>query len=473
MTILCCLLYVAVSIVILIAFTLLFLRLWLKVRRRNYRASVGGRCVLGFFHPYCNAGGGGERVLWVAIRAIQKKYPSIHIVVYTGDTDATPEDISQRARQRFNITLQRPVTFVFLTKRRWVEAYMYPHLTLLGQSVGSVLLGWEALWKCVPDIYIDSMGYAFTLPLFRYLGDCTVGCYVHYPTVSTDMLEKVSTRQEGHNNPSFITKSWFLSTVKVQYYKLFALLYGWAGRRSHAAIVNSTWTFDHIQKLWKMKDRTHIVYPPCDINEFIKIPLDAKRSKHILSISQFRPEKDHPLQIQAFHKFLSGIPDNQKSSYKLLLVGSCRNQGDKDRVETLQKMCSDLGITENVDFRLNVSFADLKSLMASSQVGLHTMWNEHFGIGVVELMAAGCIILAHNSGGPKLDIVVPINDQPTGFLASDVKSYATCMAKIFSLSDRERMEIQQSAQTHVHKFSDAEFENGFLSVFDDLITKCT
>lgn len=73
MTILCCLLYVAVSIVILIAFTLLFLRLWLKVRRRNYRASVGGRCVLGFFHPYCNAGGGGERVLWVAIRAIQKK----------------------------------------------------------------------------------------------------------------------------------------------------------------------------------------------------------------------------------------------------------------------------------------------------------------------------------------------------------------------------------------------------------------
>lgn len=73
MTILCCLLYVAVSIVILIALTLLFLRLWLKVRRRNYRASVGGRCVLGFFHPYCNAGGGGERVLWVAVRAIQKK----------------------------------------------------------------------------------------------------------------------------------------------------------------------------------------------------------------------------------------------------------------------------------------------------------------------------------------------------------------------------------------------------------------
>ena len=28
---------------------------------------------IGFFHPYCNAGGGGERVLWTAIRALQTR----------------------------------------------------------------------------------------------------------------------------------------------------------------------------------------------------------------------------------------------------------------------------------------------------------------------------------------------------------------------------------------------------------------
>lgn len=33
------------------------------------------------------------------------------------------------------------------------------------------------------------------------------------------------------------------------------------------------------------------------------------------------------------------------------------------------------------------------------------MWNEHFGISVVELMAAGLVVIAHNSGGPKLDII--------------------------------------------------------------------
>ena len=54
--------------------------------------------------------------------------------------------------------------------------------------------GWEALTSLVPDVYVDSMGYAFTMPLFRYLGGCMVASYVHYPTVSTDMLSVVRNR---------------------------------------------------------------------------------------------------------------------------------------------------------------------------------------------------------------------------------------------------------------------------------------
>ena len=49
-------------------------------------------------------------------------------------------------------------------------------------------------------------------------------------------------------------------------------------------------------------------------------------------------------------------------------------------------------------------------------VGIHTMVNEHFGIGIVEYMAAGLIPLANGSGGPLLDIVVPHDGNPTGKL---------------------------------------------------------
>jgi alpha-1,2-mannosyltransferase len=42
------------------------------------------------------------------------------------------------------------------------------------------------------------------------------------------------------------------------------------------------------------------------------------------------------------------------------------------------------------------------------------MWNEHFGISIVEMMAAGLVVVAHNSGGPKDDIVDTTDSLRTG-----------------------------------------------------------
>ena len=40
---------------------------------------------------------------------------------------------------------------------------------------------------------------------------------------------------------------------------------------------------------------------------------------------------------------------------------------------------------------------------------------------MVEYMAAGVVPIAHDSGGPKQDIVVPLDgNRPTGFLATTV-----------------------------------------------------
>jgi alpha-1,2-mannosyltransferase len=74
----------------------------------------------------------------------------VKIVIYTGDLDASPEEILKRAEQRFNIKLTDPVQFVYLRRRRWVEADIYPYFTLLGQSLGSIVLGAEALAAFVP-----------------------------------------------------------------------------------------------------------------------------------------------------------------------------------------------------------------------------------------------------------------------------------------------------------------------------------
>lgn len=100
------------------------------------------------------------------------RYSNVRFVIYTGDVDASPNEILDNVQRRFNIVLPRcspnDIHFVYLKKRAWVEASRYPIFTLLGQSLGSIILGMEALFAFVPDIYLDTMGYAFTLPLFRY-----------------------------------------------------------------------------------------------------------------------------------------------------------------------------------------------------------------------------------------------------------------------------------------------------------------
>uniref|UniRef100_A0A8B9RFT4 GDP-Man:Man(3)GlcNAc(2)-PP-Dol alpha-1,2-mannosyltransferase n=1 Tax=Astyanax mexicanus TaxID=7994 RepID=A0A8B9RFT4_ASTMX len=453
------------------------IRAWLQSNKKS-RQAQDGRPAVAFFHPYCNAGGGGERVLWCAIRALQNRYQDVDFVIYTGDQGVTDEQIVDGARRRFNIRLPRPVRFVFLKHRLLVEASLYPHFTLLGQSIGSLFLGWEALTTFTPDLYIDSMGYAFTLPVFRYLGGCRVGSYVHYPTISTDMLNLVRERNPRFNNADYITNNPLLSAVKVIYYCAFALLYGLAGSCSDVVMVNSTWTLGHILALWRAPNRTSVVYPPCDVQAFLDVPLDEEEEQkgerkchYLVSVAQFRPEKDHQLQIRAFRKLLDkkGAEPGGRESVKLMLIGGCRNQEDEDRVLMLRGLCQELGVADRVEFKLNIPFEDLKKELVEATIGLHTMWNEHFGIGVVECMAAGTVILAHKSGGPKLDIVVPHDGGATGFLADDEDSYAEAMERILNLTASARLDIRRRARQSVTRFSDHEFEASFLAAVEPLM----
>ena len=103
------------------------------------------------------------------------------------------------------LSLRWNAQVVHLQKRFWVEAKTYPHFTVLGQSLGSMVLGMEALMKCTPLIFFDTSGYAFIYPLARAFG-CKVVCYTHYPTVSSDMFARVLGRTTLYNNNNFIAR---------------------------------------------------------------------------------------------------------------------------------------------------------------------------------------------------------------------------------------------------------------------------
>lgn len=71
------------------------------------------------------------------------------------------------------------------------------------------------------------------------------------------------------------------------------------------------------------------------------------------------------------------------------MVGGCRGAEDQARLRDLQQYAEELGIGDYVEWYVNVPFSELKMLLGGAVGGLHTMTDEHFGISVVEYMAAG------------------------------------------------------------------------------------
>jgi alpha-1,2-mannosyltransferase len=57
------------------------------------------------------------------------------------------------------------------------------------------------------------------------------------------------------------------------------------------------------------------------------------------------------------------------------------------------------------------------------------MESEHFGISLVEMLAAGLIVIAHNSAGPKQDII-----KDARFLADEKEDYAAKIRAIVQSS---------------------------------------
>jgi len=62
-------------------------------------------------------------------------------------------------------------------------------------------------------------------------------------------------------------------------------------------------------------------------------------------------------------------------------------------------------------------------LFKTAKVAIHTMKEEHFGISIVEMMAAGLIVIAHASAGPKMDIIGGCKEH-VGYLAHDELTYS-------------------------------------------------
>ncbi|QKX56225.1 uncharacterized protein TRUGW13939_03326 [Talaromyces rugulosus] len=444
--------------------------------------------IIGFFHPFCNAGGGGERVLWAAVKATQERWPKATCVIYTGDHEVTKTTMVERAETRFNIRLHAPtIVLLYLSTRKYVLSSMYPHMTLLGQSLGSLIVAVDAFNLLAPDIYVDTMGYAFTIALSKYLFPLVpTGAYVHYPTISTDMLESLDdgTGVKGLNSGAGV--GW-KGVAKKRYWKLFARLYGWIGSKVDVVMTNSSWTSAHIDSLWgpSRKNLEHakvtVVFPPTAVSELhssieVNSASEATREPSILYIAQFRPEKNHSLVLRAFAQFLDERRKDPANASlptpKLILIGSVRHASpDETHIYNLRLLAHELHIREQTEFICDASWPTILSHLGTSSIGTNAMWNEHFGIGVVEYQAAGLISVVHDSGGPREDIVIDMGDGATGFRATTEDEFAAAFEAALALPQEEKVAMRLRARKSALRFTEEEFGRKWLIALEKLISQ--
>lgn len=408
-------------------------------------------------------------MLWVAVSAVRAALPDSRIVICApwpagkngGDAQIVA-DARQRVQQHFHMDV--PEFVPVRVRSAWLtDPTRYPRLTLLFQALGVIVLGVEAYFACAADVFVDSANMAFALVPAKVLGATTV-TYTHYPTISTDMLAVVQERKGQFNNDAKIVRSRLLSQMKLVYYRAFAWLYSLAGRATDVCMVNSTWTHNHMSAIWTHKAGKEIetVFPPCDTQLLSTLSTAANDRTRglILSVGQFRPEKNHMLQLEVMDKLVnSGKYDLGSTRPKLVMVGGARHEGDVARVKALREERTRRGLESAVEMRVNAKWEELFKLQSMAEVGLHTMRDEHFGIVIVALQAAGVVPVAHRSGGVALDI---IEDGESGYLADNADEYARQLHNVLSdACGAKTQKVRAYARERTRRFSDVEFAERF------------
>ena len=142
--------------------------------------------------------------------------------------------------------------------------------------------------------------------------------------------------------------------------------YAFSLRNASFLMVNSSWTKAHIDSilfhdngllniltylpplvflrpLLATLKPAEIAYPPCDTRELAQLSLGG-RGRIIVSLAQFRPEKDHRTQLLALSSLLESHPEYRNPRVKMVLMGGSRNTEDAERVEQLRALAKDLHI---------------------------------------------------------------------------------------------------------------------------------
>jgi len=363
---------------------------------------------IGVFHPALDFYGGAEFVAAVIVNTLAKNGYEVELFVNKQvDQRKTEEILGERIHSSVKIIVKP----TFLQPRSMLDLYQTMFRSLAFKS------------KC--DILIDT----YSNCVFPW----TNICYIHFPYLNCYYFR-----------PRFpYLKSPHLAQVVGIPYVLFEKnLEDYTGK---LLLANSHYTAEAVKEFSKLN--TEVLYPPVPSTFFYRNSKDLNqhpRKNLVVTVSRF-----------GVGKGLEKIPYIAKFTDRNVNFAIIGLVHDKNVFRTVVRSIKKLGLANRVKVLPNISKREMKMILNSAKIYLHTTVGEHFGISIVEAMAMGCIPIVHNSGGMKE--FVPVQYR--------YKNLQDAARKIENATYEWTPEKAKAMVEIAKQFSESNFSTNFVKLF--------
>jgi glycosyltransferase involved in cell wall biosynthesis len=206
-------------------------------------------------------------------------------------------------------------------------------------------------------------------------------------------------------------------------------------------------------------DNIYILSPPIDIETFRNVELitngNDETNDIILVICRIAPHK----KVENAIKLAKILKDNNVGK-GMKIVGNLYYYFF-DYYSEIKQMVLELDLTDYITFEINASLDKLLSIIRESRVYFHPMIGEHFGMAVLEVMAAGLIPVVPNQGGVTEFV-------PQEYQFNTIEQAAKIIMHIFNhLPKRERIKPSND----IDKFSNSHYIEGFQTIIKELLSR--
>jgi len=375
-----------------------------------------------FLHPDLGIGG-AERLVIDAALELKKRGHKVTIFTTHYDPDRCFEDIKKEH-------LEIKVVHSIIPSH--VGARLRAPCSIARTAFAAMVMGMHTSFDVVFCDLVPQI-----IPIVRRIAQSKVIYYCHYP----DRL---------------------LTPERVNWYRLYRApidrLEEWGLRAADLILVNSAFTEAVFREAFPRLCglAVSVLYPGVDPTKFRSFEgggkSEVREESIILSLNRYAEDKNLGLALEAMGDLREKIPYETFKGLTLVFAGGYDGRLSECRqvVRSLEKRTGEINLWDHVKFLFSISDDERRKLLNDCLCLVYTSRNEHFGIGIIEAMAAEKPVIVVNRGGPK-EIV---RDGITGFLCDpEPEAFGDALVRLVGHPDKRKWMGAEGAKRAESNFS--------------------